>query len=318
MAVSMSAKKLGVWEAVALILGLIGTGIQLRWPEQKWVGWVFIALGVAVAFGVIVWALAQRSALKGHAALSSRLTVPTHTQTLHAPITNTNNPVFAPVFAPNFNQSQTQQLTAIQKETRDPVFEVRGTPIPRYGFNTETGQLIRERYEGDPSQILDHIKFVDVALAKILYRQDRGVDPRLRISAHIFFYEVTPETQQLKDALLEVYEPLWDDDEPHVSQEFSAGYVHDLILGLVPAVDQPSGVIGYEYGTHLVPTYTGSEREFLPKIHNLFGFDFLIKVDLIPKVANEIRCELPPFWFRLSLLSKPMLRKVSSDNPLEK
>lgn len=43
-----SAKRLGIGEAIGLILGLIGVGIQMLWPEQKWLGWVFIGLAAAV------------------------------------------------------------------------------------------------------------------------------------------------------------------------------------------------------------------------------------------------------------------------------
>ena len=155
----MSKTQVGIGEAVGLILGLIGVGIQMLWPEQKWLGWVFIGLGIAIGFGVVIWIWAQRVALKSVPVAIALSSPPAQSLTQHAPITNTNtntnNPIFAPVFAPNFTQSATQSQAARPKPiaTRDPVFECRGTRFRRYGFNLQTGELIREQYEGDPSEV---------------------------------------------------------------------------------------------------------------------------------------------------------------------
>jgi hypothetical protein len=32
-----------------VVLGLIGTGIVMLWPEKRWLGWVFIGLGLLIA-----------------------------------------------------------------------------------------------------------------------------------------------------------------------------------------------------------------------------------------------------------------------------
>jgi len=169
-------------------IGLIGTGIVALWPDKRWLGWVFIGVGVFIAVLSVVWALAVRYAHKQFESSAVEKAAPSQRLTQHAPITNTNNPIFAPVFAPNFTQSQSQSQHAKVERvaTRDPVFECRGTRFRRYGLDTQTGKLIREQYDGDPSQVYDHIKFVEVALARFLYRPDPGIDPRLRVSAHVF------------------------------------------------------------------------------------------------------------------------------------
>lgn len=214
-------------------------------------------------------------------------------------------------------QSQNVKLKA--EPTCDPVFECRGTRFRRYGLDTRTGELIRQQYEGDPSQVYDYIRFVNVGLAKFLYRPDPGVDARLRVNAHVFIYgddlprtdQVTPEGLRVwfeNKHSTDIYKPIWDDDEPHASVEFSAGYTHELIVALVPAVEQPLGVIGYEYGTKRVESYTGSERVFQPEIYNLEGQRFFVRIELIPKLWNDVRCKLPAFWFELYLGSpQPML-----------
>lgn len=41
-----------------VIVGLVGTGIVVLWPEKRWLGWVFIGLGLVIALISIVWTLA--------------------------------------------------------------------------------------------------------------------------------------------------------------------------------------------------------------------------------------------------------------------
>ena len=140
------------------------------------------------------------------------------------------------------------------------------------------------------------------------------------MNAHVFIYpednvagwgELRPEklAEWSKDKQgCDIYKPIWDNDEPHVSVEFSAGYTHELIMMLIPAEETPAGLIGYEHGTKLVSSYTGNDRVFCPEIHNLFGKRFVVKVELIPKLWNDVRCKLPVFWFELSLFPpKPLL-----------
>ena len=55
----MSRKPLGIAGGVGVILGLIGTGIQLRWPEQKWLGTAFLIAAGLVTFALIIWILAR-------------------------------------------------------------------------------------------------------------------------------------------------------------------------------------------------------------------------------------------------------------------
>src|SRR5437899_38528 len=102
-------------------IGLVGTGIVVLWPEKRWLGWVFIGLGLLIAFVSIAWTLAvwhTRKQLEERHVNSAAVPAPQVTQ--HAPIH------FAPVISPSFNQSQsqtqTQQATA-EKPTIPPEVE---------------------------------------------------------------------------------------------------------------------------------------------------------------------------------------------------
>lgn len=82
--------------------------------------------------------------------------------------------------------------------------------------------------------------------------------------------------------------------------DFYAGKVHDLILALV-ARENPNGIVLYEHAMEKI-TYDGygSEMVVSPKLHEIEGKDFFIKVELAPKRVND---PIPKqiFWFRLAI-----------------
>jgi hypothetical protein len=288
----------------SLVLGLAGTGIAILWPTHRGVGWGFLIAAAVTALIAGVWVISRRYALKEY---QSQVPQP-GARGIPAPAQTLNQTGISIFNAPNFSQSQSQEQThkrIEQKVAREPVFECRGARFVRYGYNVNSGELIREPYVGRIEEVHDHITFVDAALARVYYRPDPGVDSRLRVNAHIFFY---PRKDNIPTGgtLNEVYKAIWDGDEPHVSKEFSAGYAHELILALVPA-KEPQGIIGYEYGNKILKTDYGNIDVFTPEIHTLFGKEFSIKVELIAKLAGQIRCTLPPLWFELRLLPEPKL-----------
>ncbi len=315
-------KTYGIGGALGVALGLIATAIQWKYPEYKNLANGMLILAGLIVFGAMVAAVVRSLTIRDYE--RQRLVTPPAQR-----LTQTANPhnEFKPTFQPTVNvsvpgsQTNQQQVNREQKVTRDPVFECRGTRFRRYGFNMQTGELIREQYDGDPSQVYEYIKFVNVGLAKFLYRPDPGVDARLRVNAHVFIHgdddrlprigQLTPDGLKVwfkNQESTDIYKPIWDDDEPHASVEFSAGYTHELVVALVPATEQPRGVIVYEYGTKRVESYMGSERVFQPEIYDLAGQRFFIRIELIPKLWNDVRCKLPAFWFELFLeLPQPIL-----------
>ena len=312
-----------------MAVGLIGLGLQWKYPEQGWFGkWVMIAglgiLAVTLIAFVVRWLTIRE--FERHHPQVAQSAQPIKVVKRANENRNEFNPHLAynpqNVFNPNINvnvpvsQSQRQEKRVEEKRTRDPVFESRGTRFRRYGFNMQTGELIRDQYDG--GDVYDYIRFVDAALVRFLYRADPGVDPRLRVNAHISIYtdnESPPRGEwtvaELKalgqSASHDIYKPIWDNDEPHVSIEFSAGDTHELIVALVPVTESPRGIIGYEHGNKKVSSYMGTEHLFAPELHNLEAGAFLIRVELIPKVWNDVRCKLPTFWFQLLLGEKSVL-----------
>ena len=309
---------------MGVAIGLLGLGLQWMYPDQKWAGkWVAIG-GVVILFAAVIAYLSRWHTIREYERMPGRtpLTVPpvqTMTQTAnpHNEFKPHNENVFTPRIDVHVPVSQSQGVRAKPERTRDPVFECRSTRFLRYGFDTRNGQLIREDCDVDPSQVYDYIKFVNTGLAKFLYVPEPGVDPRLVVSAHVFIYinkaldQVTPEELRAwsaKEQSRDVYQPVWDEDEPYPSIEFLAGRTHELIIGLVPAEDKPRGFIGYEYGKKRNPfadEYVLMNKSiFSPELHNIQGQRFFIRVELIPKLWSEVRCKLPSFWFQLSFDSE--------------
>jgi hypothetical protein len=105
-----NTKTVGIGEAVGLILGLIGMGIQMRWPEQRWLGWIFISAGIAIGFGIILWVVAQRFALR-------EFTQSTITQSPAFP-TQTGGIDFKPHIEVNPVISQTQSKEQSERQSQ--------------------------------------------------------------------------------------------------------------------------------------------------------------------------------------------------------
>jgi hypothetical protein len=42
-----------------IVIGLVGTGIVVLWPNKRWLGTVFVGLGFAIAFVAIAWAVSR-------------------------------------------------------------------------------------------------------------------------------------------------------------------------------------------------------------------------------------------------------------------
>jgi hypothetical protein len=98
----MQYKKLAIGETISMILGLIGVGIQLLWPEKRWIGWIFIGLALVIAVGVALWALAQRLALQNHPSSFP------DSRPVEQTVKNVGNPKIE--VNPSFTQSQSQEV----------------------------------------------------------------------------------------------------------------------------------------------------------------------------------------------------------------
>src|SRR5205823_2234290 len=96
-----------------------------------------------------------------------------------------------------------------------------------YGFNRETGNLIREPYYDREEDVPENVAICNVALAEFHYRHDVGVEPTLHVGAYIFAHD--SEQKLLKPV---IYKTVWDNHDFDRVIRFSAGETHDLIVAL--------------------------------------------------------------------------------------
>jgi hypothetical protein len=94
----------------------IGSGLIVVWPNKRWLGWMFIAIGTLIALLVAVWTVAvwHAKTLGEH---TRPRTIPVATEVPpQTPITN--SPVFAPVFAPTFSSQKEIQESELVTEVK--------------------------------------------------------------------------------------------------------------------------------------------------------------------------------------------------------
>ncbi len=223
---------------------------------------------------------------------------------------NTNTNTFQPTVNVSVPVNQVSHQRVGHREPNAPsVFEATdNTRIVTYGFDGQTGHLIREPYYGREEDLPDHITIVNAALAQFHYRHDAGVEPSLHVSAHLFAHD--SDRKPLKPLL---YHTVWDNQDLDRQITFSAGKVHDLIVALFRRVN-PEGIVLYEYATETLSHDFGTDVLVRPKLHDVKGTDFFIKIELTPKRWND---PLPKqtFWFRLTLEPEPEFVRIGAPAP---
>jgi hypothetical protein len=304
----MRNKVVGIGEGVGLILFFVGTGIQLRWPEWKGLGTAFMVFGAIAALGIALWVVAQYFARKEFQATALNSAPAPRQRLSQTGIGNEFMPqnVFSPTVRVNVPVNQKQSHGQTEPPKTRSVFEATdNTRIVTYAFDGHTAHLIREPYYGREEDLPNHISIINVALAQFHYRHDAGVEPSLHVSAHLFAHD--SERKPLKPLL---YHTIWDNSDLDRQISFSAGKVHDLIVALFRR-ENPESIVLYE---HARETEYGTDVIVRPKIHEVKGKDFYIKIELTPKRWND---PLPKqtFWFRLALQPEPMIVKIKEPAP---
>ena len=242
---------------------------------KKSAGWLLIGLGVLIFLAAIIWTIASRHAIKEYKAQQPHPRSSALAQALtQTGIANAPHNEFKPsnIFNPQLVLSTPAPVAPQRREVQRhaSVFEATdNSRIETYGFDAQTGHLIRERYEENEADLPDHITIVNVALAQFYYRPDQGVEPYLYVSAHIFVYD--SDGKPLKPLL---YNTAWDNQDLDSSMDFYAGRVHDLIVALVGR-ENPKGIVLYEHAREKI-TCEGyvSEMVVAPKLHEIEGKEF--------------------------------------------
>lgn len=169
-----------------IVIGLIGAGFAVAYPT-KWASWLLIGLGILILLGATIWTIASRHAIKEYKARQPPTSSSAPAQVLkQTGIANAPHSEFKPsnVFNPQLVLGTPAPAAPQRREVeRHPsVFEATdNSRIETYGFDAETGHLIRERYEGNEADLPENITIVNVALAQFYYRPDQGVEPYLYV-----------------------------------------------------------------------------------------------------------------------------------------
>jgi hypothetical protein len=281
----MRKTKIGIGEAISVVLFLIGTGIQLFWPDQKKLGLIFMIVGGAVGLLIAVWVVAQYFGRKDfESSFTASPLTPQLTQQQSVPINNTNAPVFAPVFAPSFNQSQAAEQPLPKNESVRP--EVECTDC--YFVNSVLSSWnTLERGEGRPCEVAQ----ADFHLKPIVES-----DPWIELRTQLIFYRSSGAR------LRRVADGVWREQGNVIQMPLDIGDTKRLVIALT---FENALLSAYEYNEQRTPRprfLTTGEilHHFLaPKLEQLETTDSTVQVRLIGKYMNQLRLD-QEFWFRLS------------------
>lgn len=274
-------------------IGLIGTGIVVLWPDKRWLGWVFIGLGLLIAVLSIVWALAEWHARKEFEARPSPASIPTPQITQNAQISPNIN--ITPVFAPNFNQSQTQeqsQTQTIAEEKPKPSPEVECTDCYfTDGIVSGSNRLVDAHYIGQETERCK------VAQADFYLKPIAGTAPWVELRTQLVFWD-TNATNRLK----RVSDGVWREQGSHIQMPLNTTDTRRLVIALALA---KTGFNSYEYAQQPLRrrmyTTSGGVRThtLAPKVEPLNAKAFTVQVFLVGKYLDEAILN-QEFWFSVS------------------
>lgn len=272
---------------MGIAIGLIGTGIQWRWPEQKGLGTWLIVIGCSVlviaAVAAIVRSLTIREYERQHPPLPSAL--PTQQLAQNAPINNA--PVFAPIFAPSFNQSQAvEQSIPDERETVQAEVECTDCYFVA-GVLSQSNMLDR----GNGKRCM-------VAQADFHLKPIPDSVPWIELRTQFVFYAGNNRLRRVADGV-------WREQGNVIQMPINTGDTRRLVIALE---FNDVGLSTYEYAeepTHRPRfTTTGIFHSVLaPKMTELGVYAwFTVQVRLIGKYLDRVTLD-QEFWFSLSGLS---------------
>jgi hypothetical protein len=302
-----SAKTVGFWEGVSLILALIGWGIQTRFPDQKWVGTLVLVTAGVMAFGFLVWWIAQHFAVKEYKRQHQESLPPTQA-TQNAQI----NPQFhiSPIFAPNFSQSQEQSQSQTEDQavaTKDAVqSEIECTDC--YFDKAHLSGSNRLNSYGDGVPIGDGGGSCNIAQAKFYLKPISGSAPSMKLRTRLIFYDATGS-----QPLRRVSDGVWRETVNFRDISLSTGDTRTLVV----AVEAPNVGFGtYEYAERRIGRRRFNQEGIFthilsPKIETLNGDDLTVQVFLTGKSGGDVILN-HKFWFKLS---RPELKITQISSP---
>src|SRR5438105_3426062 len=184
-----SVRTYSIGGAVGIAIGLIGAGIQSRWPDKNVGTWLMVAGSAVLAVALIAWIVRvltireyerehPRPGVMSVPAQQLTQTVSPHNEFKPSNVVNVHVPV---------SEKQLQPQTQAARERAPSTFEATDNArIVTYGFDGRTGKLINEYYYGAEEDLPHYVTLAKVALAQFHYRHEPNVEPTLWLAAHIF------------------------------------------------------------------------------------------------------------------------------------
>jgi cell envelope opacity-associated protein A len=286
-------RSVGVGSAV---IGLIGTGMVVLWPEKRWFGWLFLAVALLIASGTIIWALARRQVIKEYErerplAASNPAQQMTQTGIDFKPHIEVN-----PVFNQTHSQEQPiAEATAVQAELEcNECYFVQGILSPSNLLVNDAGIHCM------------------IAQADFYLKPIPGSDPWIELRTQLVFYD-----QNGNERLKRVSDGVWRETVNFIQMPLNTGDTRRLVI----ALDLGNvGFNGYQYavrhpGRHRFTTEGVFTHILAPEVIPLKADELTVQVLLSGKYNDRVTLN-KEVWFKLS---RPNLtiEKIESPRGIE-
>jgi hypothetical protein len=283
-----TVKKFSIGGAVGIAIGLIGTGIQWRWPEQKGIGAGLIGLGLLVLIIAFVAALVRNLTIKEyerqHASAPTGAPVPNRSQEM-----SQTGIDFKPHIEVNPVFSQTQEKPS--KQTH--VFPTVLPELECVGFGVVDGLLDGNGRLVDDLELIDEDGFrgsCRVAQVEFHLKPLVDSDPWVEMRTQITFWDDSDDPQRLK----RVRDGVWREHGNVIQMPINCGDTRTLVIALQFS---DAGITTYEYRER-TRDY-GLRTSYLAPIEEPLNKDaVLVHVRLIGKYLSRLRLD-QEMWFRL-------------------
>lgn len=269
---------------MAVALGLIATAIQWKYPEYKSLANGMLVLAVLIVFTAIVAAIVRSRTIKEYERQHPiPASIPAQELTQNAPISN--NPIFAPVIAPVFNQSQSQKQEQAITETKSVPPELECTDCYFVQGILAPGNLLF----GDAGTRCM------IAQADFRLKTITDSDPWIELRTQLVFYD-----QSGTNRLKRVSDGVWRETVNFIQMPLNTGDTRRLVI----AIDLGEGFNSYQYGErHIGRRRFNAEGIFThvlaPEMTPLNVNELTVQVLLSGKYLNKVTLSDKEVWFRL-------------------
>lgn len=297
-----TVKKFSIGGAVGIGIGLIGTGVQWWWPDQRWLGKWLVIGGVSVVViaivAAIVRALTIREYERQHPSLPSVAPSQQLSQTgidfkPHIEV----NPVFNQTQAQSQEQSQKQSI--VEAKTVPPELECTEC------YFIEAGLSGLNRLSNDNGQRCM------VAQADFQLKPIPGSDPSIELRTQLVFYD-----KNGNERLKRVSDGVWRETVNFIEIHLNTGDTRRLVIALAGNTAFHSYKYAEQHlGRRRHTTQGIFTHTLAPEVTPLTGDELTVQVLLIGKESGMVMLN-QEFWFSLS---RPELaiQKIESPRGIE-